>query len=238
MVERNEPGASVAIVTGAGSGIGRATALGLADQGYSVVLNGRTLAALKATAARMPEGKACIVAGDISNLDMPKRLVDAALSHFGRLDAIVNNAGVASRVAIDSVDIATLQDVFATNTFGPALLIARAWPVFRSQKRGVVVNISSLAAVDPFAGYFVYAASKSALDSLARSIAKDGAQWGIEGYSLQAGAVETPLLRRLFDEQAMPGAMAMAPEEVAQVVIECIRGDRRHQNGGTIQVRK
>jgi NAD(P)-dependent dehydrogenase (short-subunit alcohol dehydrogenase family) len=226
----------VVIITGASSGVGAATADALAAAGYGVMLNARRPAELAQVASRLPPERAALLVGDCSLRETAEQLVRAALARFGRLDAIVNNAGIAERHPIEHTSEPLLQRSFATNVFGPALLIAAAWPALCASGRGVVVNVSSMAAVDPFDGFFVYGASKAALESFTRSISREGRKHGVEAYNVRLGAIETPLLRSLFDEATLPPADALPPQAAASVIAECITGARRADEGGVISV--
>jgi gluconate 5-dehydrogenase len=212
-----------AIVTGAGSGIGAATAAKLAGVGFCVVLTGRQRAKLDQTAARIAaDDNVRVVGGDIREAATADRLLSTVLDAWGRLDVIVNSAGIASRVAIAEVSPLLLEEEMQTNAFGPAQLIAKAWPIFVKQRRGTIVNISSLASSDPLPGFFSYGASKAALESLGRSVAREGAPLGIRAYNISPGAVATPLLEALFTDA--PPQAAMSPNVIAEVVFKCIRG--------------
>jgi NAD(P)-dependent dehydrogenase (short-subunit alcohol dehydrogenase family) len=223
------------IITGAGSGIGRATALAAHAAGYALVLNGRKLAALEQVAALLKPQACEIVVGDIADRSTAPRLVEAALQRFGRLDAIVNNAACGRLVPAAATTLELFESTFATNVFGAGLLIAAAWPQL-CVRGGAVVNISSLAAIDPFDGFLVYGASKAALESFTRSIVREGKSAGVEAYSLRIGAVETSFLRQFFDREVFPEGKPLAPELIAELVVACISGARRQDSGEVITV--
>lgn len=223
----------VALVTGAGSGIGRATAIALSGAGWRLGLLGRTGSKLESTieilAPDHPD--AIALTCDLADAETTEASVQTVLDHFGRLDAVVNVAGISPQVPIDSLDAELLHSVLAQNLVGHVLIVSRAW---RSlvESRGCVVNISSMASVDPFQGFTAYAASKSGLDSLTRSIMAEAADTGIRAFTLNPGAVETPLLRSLFDESVIGSDATLAPEVIAQEILDCINGDRDHRVGG------
>jgi NAD(P)-dependent dehydrogenase (short-subunit alcohol dehydrogenase family) len=98
------------------------------------------------------------------------------------------------------------------------------------------VNVSTIGTVDPFNGFFAYAASKSALDSFTRSIAREGKPHGIRGFSVNPGAVETPLLRQNFGTNILPASKTLAPAAVAAEVVACACGERDDRNGEAILV--
>jgi NAD(P)-dependent dehydrogenase (short-subunit alcohol dehydrogenase family) len=229
--------ASVAIVTGAGSGIGRGAAGLLAAAGWRVALVGRGRAALERVARDAGSSAAertLVLARDVGRPDDARAIVVETVARWGRLDALVSNAGTAPVRDIEATDEALLAEVFAVNAFGPALAIARAWPTFVRQRSGVIVNVSSMAAVDPFPGFFVYAASKAAVASLVRSAAREGAAIGVRAYAVAPGAVETPMLRAIVSEDDLPRSATLDPAGVARVIVECVLGHRPEPSGSTI----
>lgn len=229
----------VAIVTGAGSGIGRAVCGLLANAGYRLSLVGRreeklqeTMSEIDARSAAPPE--MLILSADVTNAQQAMSVVDMTAQQWGRADALVNGAGVAPLAAIDRTDEDLLYRTFAVNTFASAYLIARTWPVFRRQRSGCIVNISTMGTADPFPGFFVYAAAKSAVESLTRSVAKEGASFGVRAFSVAPGAVETDMLRANFSERQIPRRRALDPLDVAHVICDCVLGRRDGEAGSTI----
>jgi NAD(P)-dependent dehydrogenase (short-subunit alcohol dehydrogenase family) len=227
----------VSIVTGAGSGIGRSIARMLAEKGHHVVLVGRTeqkLAEASDELRAIGPGDVMIVPADVADSEQAASVVDQTIERFGRVDNLVNCAGVAPMIPIERTTEETLEQCFSINTFGPALLIVRCWPHFKKQKSGCVVNIGTMGSTDPFTGFFAYAASKSALDSLTRSVAREGRSSGIRSFSVNPGAVETRALRNNFSEKVVPPHNAMHPDVVAKVVVDCIEGQRPDDQGRCI----
>jgi len=223
------------VITGASSGIGEAIALLLGEHGFRLVLTARRQDLLDAVAARIGRpADVRVVAGDLRDEALARRVVEAALEAWGGLDVLVNNAGTARQVPIAEVTPALLQDEMATNCLGHAALIVRAWPVFVRQHGGVIVNVSSMAAVDPLPGFLSYGATKAALESLARSAATEGREHGIRAYNVMPGTVSTPLSRALFGD-ATP-QRALEPRAVASVVLACIEGQRDDASLGSIRV--
>ncbi|MFO0826663.1 MAG: SDR family oxidoreductase [Phycisphaerales bacterium] len=224
----------VALVTGAGSGIGRAVAIGLAREAFDLALAGRTAAKLEATASCAAGATTLLLAGDVGDAAFAEACVDRCVERFGGLDVLVNAAGIAPLEPIGRTSEDTLRAAFEVNAFGPARLILRAWKTFERQGRGCVVNVSTIGSIDPFPGFFAYAASKAALDSFTRSIAREGAAIGVTAYSVNPGAVETPLLRQLFSERVIPRGRTLSAESVATVVIDCALSRRPGDNGRVI----
>lgn len=231
--------ARVAIVTGAGSGIGRAVTEILAGAGWRVALAGRGRSALECVAHATGSSatkRTLVLAKDVGRPDDARAIVDETVAQWGRLDAIVNNAGTAPMRDVAATDEALLAEVFAVNTFGPAIIVARAWPILARQRSGVIVNVSSMAAVDPFPGFFVYAASKAAVASLVRSAAKEGEAIGVRAYAVAPGAVETTMLRAIVSEGDLPRSATLDPADVAGVIVDCVLGRRAEPSGSTIEM--
>ena len=221
----------VALITGAGGGIGRATSRLLAERGRAVALLGRTSSTLEATAELLPPRTPTLVLElDLADTDACADAIDAVGSRFGRLDAIINNAGVAPQVPIQDTDARLVRQTIDANLVGPIVLVSEAWPLLVAS-RGCVVNVSSMASIDPFRGFTAYAASKSGLDSLTRSIMAEADETGIRAFTLNPGVVETPMLRSLFDESIVPRGSAMDPAEVAKEILACIDGLRDDRVG-------
>jgi NAD(P)-dependent dehydrogenase (short-subunit alcohol dehydrogenase family) len=223
----------VAIVTGAGSGIGRSVAMLLSRGGYLVVLVGRRRGALEAVAAGLP-GASRIEPTDIGDARAARAMAARVADALGRVDVLVNNAGLAPLVPIVSTDDATLEAVFRVNALGPAALISELWPVFERRGSGCIVNISSIGSRDPFPGFFAYGASKAALNTMTRSCATEGAAIGVRAFCIAPGAVETPMLRGLFSIDQIPPTACLKPEDVARVALECVEGQRDADNGSVI----
>jgi NAD(P)-dependent dehydrogenase (short-subunit alcohol dehydrogenase family) len=232
----------VAIITGAGSGVGRAIAALLAGKGYNLALAGRRQAALRETASiaerKEPPSDASVVVipTDMSDPVQVRSLIDEALGRFGRVDALVNNAAIAELTPIDSADLEQLTRILKINTIGPAAAIYALWPSFRARGVGRVVNISTMGTLSPFPGLCAYAASKCALESLARSIAREAGDDDIRAYNVAPGAIETAMLRGIVSAEELPASQCLTPEDVAHVVVDLITGDRIEENGATIRM--
>lgn len=222
----------VAIVTGAGSGIGRACALKLAQLGWSVVLAGRTRSKLEETARSLAAGCAHLIhADDLSTPQAAEDLTRCTVERFGSISALVNCAGIAPRIPIDQTTHGALRECLDVNALFPGCMILSCWSALKRAGNGSIVNISSLATTDPFTGFFAYAASKAALDSFTRSVARETGDCGIRVFTLNLGCVETPLLRSFADEAMVPKSRALPADAVAQRVADCICGLRDFDHG-------
>lgn len=229
----------VAIITGAGSGIGRATAGLLGTAGFRLALVGRTQSTLQQTMDSMTTrgleaSRVLIVPADVSRQVDAHRVIDQTMDHWGRIDVLINNAALLHTGPITQISPQVLERTFAVNFFGPMHLIARAWPVFQRQRSGCVVNISSMSTVDPFPGLSAYAASKCALESLARSIRCEDQSHAIRAFNIAPGAVETDMLRSFVPASHLPPSGTLDPRDVAKVILECVQGLRDSEQRRTI----
>lgn len=227
----------VSIVTGAGSGIGAATARMLAARGHAVVLVGRRVGPLEEVRASMAEPtRHMVMPADVADSGLAADIVDRTVEAYGRIDALILAAGTAPRASIEDTTEELLEEAFCVNAFGKAFFIVRAWPVFKRQRAGRVVVVSTLGTLDPFPGFFAYAASKSAADSFVRSIRAEGKSIGVKAFAVNPGCVETAMLRRNFPEHVIPREKALPPEAIAEVIVACACGERDGDNGKVIPV--
>jgi len=223
-----------AIVTGAGSGIGLATVRMLGELGYRVMLVGRDQAKLERAAEGLIEP--VVFPADLSQSIEAQRMIDEGNRLLGRIDVLVNNAGWTPLKPIGSHLAEDIEQVFRINAIGPCVAIARLFPILVKQGGGCIVNVSSMATVDPFAGLYAYAAAKASLNLMVKSCVNEGKKRGVRAFAVAPGAVETSLLRSMFPETAVPKSRALAPEIVATVIVDCIEGKRESELGGTILV--
>jgi len=226
----------VAIITGAGGGIGRAIAIKLDRKGYRTALVGRTESSLNETAKLLKHGK--IVRADVTDSHDVEKVVTQTMSQFGRVDVLVNNAGIAPVLQIEQTTPEIWHEVIDTNLSAACYFCRAAWPTFKKQGAGVVVNISSMAAQDPFPGFLAYGAAKAGLNNLGISLAREGKDIGVRVYTIAPGAVETQMLRKILSPQQFPTENTLSPEEVAQVVADCIANDQRYSSGEVIWLNK
>lgn len=229
----------VAAITGAGSGIGRAAAIMLARRGWRVSLAGRRQEPLEETARLCEEtgaAKPIVIPTDVADPEQARRLITTTVKQAGRLDALINNAGTAPLIPIEQTDLQTLHRTFEVNTYATAYTTMAAWPVFEQQRGGCVVNVSSVAGADPLPGFFAYGAAKAAVESFARSCAKEGAEHNIRAFAVAPGAVDTDMLHAALDEQTISQINLLRPEDVAEVIVGCLEGAYDDRPGGTIAV--
>ena len=227
----------VAVITGAGSGIGRAVALAMAHAGYHCVLAARTRQALEQTDALIrdvqPDTNTLIVPTDVADPNAVQHLIDTTLEHFERIDVLANVAGYAPLVPLDQIDNPMLERVTAVNYYAIVYTTRACWPIFKKHGQGVICNISSMASIDPFTGFNIYGAAKAAVNIFTKAAADEGAVHNIKAYAIAPGAVETPMLRASFDEDTLPRDKTLSPDEVTKVVMECLTGLTDMQSGET-----
>ncbi len=204
----------VAIVTGAASGIGRATAEALARQGSQIVVADLNPEAGQAAAASV-DGH--FVAADLAQRADCRRLVDETLSRYGRVDILVNNAGFQHIDPIEEFPEDTWNTMLAVMLTAPFLLTRYVWPAMKDQGWGRIVNISSVLGLvaAPFKAGYVTA--KHGLIGLTRTAALEGGKYGITANALCPAYVRTPLLEGQIADQAR--TRGIAPEEVVEKVM-------------------
>jgi NAD(P)-dependent dehydrogenase (short-subunit alcohol dehydrogenase family) len=228
----------VALVTGASSGIGADTALVLAEAGYAVLMVARTADRLDAARQRVvddvPDAVVATHPADVTDPAACDAAVAEVIERFGRLDALVNCAGSAPLQPILKITDDALDACLAVNLKSVIYLTRSAWPHFRQQKAGVVVSVSSMATVDPFTGFNIYAAAKAGVNLFTKCIADEGKRLNIRAAAIAPGAVETPMLRQNFPEKAIPTSKTLDPMAVAGAILDLVTGDRDHEPGETI----
>lgn len=228
----------VALVTGAGSGIGKACATLLASNGYDIALVARTRKTLEETAAACskldPACQTLVLPADISEADMPDAIINDITDHWGRLDALLNIAGSAPLMPIDQITPQSWRSCIDSNLSGAVLLTAAAWPVFKRQKSGFVGNVSSMASIDPFPGFAMYAAAKTGLNMFTHCTAQEGQAINVRAVAVAPGAVETPMLRQNFGQEIIGKDKTLPPDAIAQLLCDCLMKLRVFKSGETI----
>jgi len=228
----------VAVITGAGSGIGQAIALALAQSGYQTVITGRRIEPLSETRQRIEQaGGSCLVhSADVGQASAVDKLVQAAVDKLGRIDVWVNNAGHSVRAGIAEISPAQVDELLRINAAGVAYACRAVWPVMQRQGGGTIISISSVASFDPFPGLEVYGAAKAFVNLLTQGLATAGKPHNISVFAVAPGSVETQMLRAAFPN--VPAEACLAPEDVARVVVALTTPAFRHSTGQTISVRR
>jgi NAD(P)-dependent dehydrogenase (short-subunit alcohol dehydrogenase family) len=220
----------VVLITGALTGIGRATALAFAQEGARLVVSGR----------REQEGRALekelrglnveaeFVKADVRKEDDVRNLVNKTLERFGRLDVAVNNAGTEGQTGpLTEASAETYAATFDTNVLGVVLSLKHELRAMYAQKHGSIINVSSTAGLRGFAGAAIYVASKHAVEGLTKSAALEAAAAGVRVNAVAPGPIQTSMLDRFTgsDEnkrlflQTIPLQRAGKVEEIAQTIL-------------------
>ena len=230
---------SVALVTGCSSGIGLATALHFARQGYEVFAGVRNVPGATDLAAAIAKDRlsAKVLALDVNDEASVKQGVGEVLARAGGIDVLVNNAGVGGGGAIEEVPIDFARSMFETNYLGVMRMVQAVLPGMRQRKRGAIVNISSIGGRVAIAGHGHYCAIKHALEAASEALAQEVQGFGIRVAIVEPGVVVTPIFQKAkrFSDPAGPYAehvrrlllfyqmqmkVASQPEDAARVIFE------------------
>jgi NAD(P)-dependent dehydrogenase (short-subunit alcohol dehydrogenase family) len=225
----------VAIVTGAGRGIGRATAIQMANAGALVTICARTESEIESAVAEHVSISGLV--GDVSDADFVQRLVDTTVQEHGRVDILVNNAAMLGRAPIAELESHLWDRVMAVN-LRAAYILSRA--VFLQMSRqqpsgGSIVNLGSLSGVrgpEKFPGLAAYNVSKAGIIALSDILAVEGKPFAIRVNAVSPGAVETAMLR-----EAGHGLKALAtPDDVARTIVFLVSDASRPMTGANIEI--
>jgi NAD(P)-dependent dehydrogenase (short-subunit alcohol dehydrogenase family) len=237
--------APVVLITGALTGIGRATALAFAREGARLVISGRHDEEGKALAAELrgAGAEAEFVRADVRLEQDVRAMVDRTVERFGRLDVAVNNAGTEGKLRpIIEESSESYHTIFDTNVLGVLLSLKHELRVMMPQGNGSIVNLSSIVGHVGAANAAVYSASKHAVDGLTQAAALEAAGSGVRVNGVAPGPIETPMFRRLssagrayfVDRVALK--RAGTPEEVAQAVVFVASDKASFMTGTTVSV--
>jgi len=220
----------VVLITGALTGIGRATALGFASQGARLVVSGRKDEAGNALAQvlRQAGAEAEFIRADVRREDDVRALVDKTVARFGRLDVAVNNAGTEGKPGpVTEQTAESYADTFDTNVLGVLLSMKHELRVMQNQGSGSIVNLSSLLGHRAVPGASVYSASKHAVEGLTKAAALEGAAFNVRVNAVAPGPVETAMLDRFTGSAERKAGFAATvplkrvgtPEEIAHAIL-------------------
>ncbi len=214
----------VVVITGGGRGIGRATAIEFGAEGASLLLAGRRMDALQTAAA---EGlRAGAKAAEIVHCDVAKdadlqALVGKAIAHYGRLDVLVNNAGVVAGGRLDEIGADDVERMTTVNVWAPIRLTQLALPHMREAKSGTVVNVSSVAGRMGLPYYATYCASKFAMRGFSESLRREVTRDGVHVMAVYPGPTATDLIENVeFDGLGMSIATA---QQVGRAIVRGVR---------------
>jgi meso-butanediol dehydrogenase/(S,S)-butanediol dehydrogenase/diacetyl reductase len=233
----------VAIVTGAGSGIGEATARRLSREGASVVLVGRTERKLVRVAANLPQDRTLVSIADVSEQAAVEMMVADTITRFGRIDILVNNAGTAPTGPFLEASIEDWRAVMATDVDG-VLFCTRAALPHLLESKGCIVNVSSVSGLGGDWNMSFYNAAKGAVSNLTRSLALELGPQGVRVNAVNPSLTFTDLTKDMKADKALmarfadriPLGRGAEPAEVADVIAFLVSNDARFVNGVNLPV--
>jgi NAD(P)-dependent dehydrogenase (short-subunit alcohol dehydrogenase family) len=238
----------VILVTGSTTGIGEGMARLFVHEGARVMIHGRREEDARRLASELGTNSSFVL-GELEDPGTPAKLVDATVSHFGRIDALVNNAATMKRGGIEDIDSETFDHIVAVNLKAPFLLIQSAMPHFRRQARGSVLNIGSMNAYCGESVLCVYSVCKGGLMTLTRNLADAYAADGIRVNQLNVGWTLTPNERALKTAEGMPedwpsklpkayapSGRLLTPEEIAWAAVYFLSDEAKLINGAVLDL--
>ena len=222
----NNIAGKIVVITGASSGLGEATARHLSAEGATVVLGARRVERVQSLAKELTAkgGKALAVATDVTHADQVKRLVDTAVQTHGRIDVMLNNAGLMPLAPLERLTIDDWNRMIDVNIKGVLYGIAAALPHMKRQKAGHIINVSSVAGHKVRPGNAVYAATKHAVRVISEGLRMELKPYNIRTTIISPGAVATELLDSITEPdvresaRTMIGAIAVPAETFARMV--------------------
>jgi len=234
----------VAIVTGAGSGIGAEIARELGRRGMTVALVGRRRELLDAVAQELGDGRALVVPSDLALPDAPREVVDTVLAETGRLDVIVNNAATLLLKPVGEWSIEDFDAHCTVNLRAPFFLVQSALPALRDSPAAVVVNVSSAAADMYRPRQTVYGLTKAGIEHLTKNLAAELAPYRIRVNAVRPGPVDTPIHHVVADPDArlrelgqlVPLGRVGRPEEIARWVGHLVDAEAEWMTGAVVVV--
>lgn len=234
----------VAIVTGASKGIGAAIALQLAQEGYQLVINynGNQQKAEAVKGLCEKYQTAIVVQADVAKSEDAKRLCDTALETFGRIDVLVNNAGITKDNLLLRMSESDFDDVLSTNLKGTFLMCKNVSKIMMKQRSGSIINISSVVGISGNAGQANYAASKAGIIGLTKSLAKEFASRNIRVNAVAPGFIKSDMTDQLDQEiianlsAQIPMKRLGDPQDIANTVVFLVSEKSSYLTGQVICV--
>ena len=233
----------VVLVTGASSGIGRAAALAFAGAGACPVLVARRREVLEQVQQAMPGTASLVVPADVTRSEDLHAVVAQALARFGRIDVLVNNAGLSMGGPLQDLDPQGLRQMLDVNVYGPLRLAQLVLPVMLSQGRGQIVNVSSVAGALNSPGHTAYAATRAAVIAFSEALRRELAGTGVKVSLVLPGWTRTAMVSHIT-EQALRQARLLTPlstfdepEVPARAILDCVRYGRQQVVLGGLQYR-
>lgn len=228
----------IVLITGAGRGIGRAIAFRFAREGFHVAAISRSEAELQKTKSLVEAagGKCDTHSIDFTQCTTLHETLIALVARYERIDVLVNNAGLAPLARIEELAPALFQNLMDVNVSAVYQMCRAVWPLMRRTGKGAIVNISSIASNDAFAGFAAYGASKAWVNAWTKGLAEEGRTCGIRVFAVAPAGVETRMLRDAFPDY--PSKDILAPEDVAELVYTLTLPSCKYATGQTVFIRR
>lgn len=236
----------VAVITGAGRGIGEGLARRFAAEGARVVLLDRSPDDLSRVEREINAASATAISQvvDVRDESSVSNAINQAFARFGRIDILINNAGIAPEGRIESMALSDWEDTFAANTRGVFLCTRAVIPYMKKARAGRILNASSFAAIIPSIGFAAYSASKAAVVSFTRVLAAELGPWGITANSYAPGMVPTPLNGYAEADAAKQTRLLNTlslrhwgtPDEIASLLIFLASSHAAYITGASIEI--
>lgn len=232
----------VAIITGATRGIGAAVAKAMSLEGYQLVLNYRNMKPEFEAFVNSLPSETLLVQGDVSQFDEAQKIIKEAMDHFGRVDVLVNNAGITRDNLILRLSEEDFDQVYETNLKGTFNMTKHISRIMLKQKFGRIINMSSVIGLRGNMGQSNYAASKAGVIGLTKSVAKELASKGITVNAVAPGFIETQMTEAISDEakkaalENIPMKRLGLPEDIAHLVCFLASDQANYITGQVIQV--
>ena len=226
------------VITGGTSGVGLATAIQFAKRGDNVAICGRDQARLDTARAKIEAESTGVniltFETDLTQSHSGAGFIEYCATEFSSLDVLVNNASFAPCAPIDEMADDVIDACININVRSIYSATRAAWKWMKSQQSGIIINLSSTAAVDPFPGFSLYGSTKAWIELFTVAIANEGREHNIRSYCIRPGAVETPMLRGLFAD--FPAEQCVSPEAVARLIDLTCHPGLSYSSGQTIKV--
>jgi 3-oxoacyl-[acyl-carrier protein] reductase len=208
----------VALVTGATKGIGKSIASKLAQLGFDLMIVGRNKDQLLATKTELESFNVhcAITVADLSSADSPLLIINQVISEFGRLDVLVNNAGLANSLPIEETSLEMWDTIFKVNARAPYFICKEAIPYLKESQNPVIINIGSVVGFKGYINQSAYASSKHALAGFTKVLAKEVQNDGIKVHLISPGGVNTEMVREMRPD--INADELIQPEEIAELV--------------------
>lgn len=214
----------VALITGSGSGLGKELALEFSKKNYNLVLSGRDANKLEAVRQQIVKNKVkCIlVAGDITKKEVREKLFSEALKKYGRIDVLVNNAGIFSEKLLDDVTEEEIDNIIEVNTTAHIKLSKLFYKHMKAKKSGKIVNIVSINAITPRENRVIYCSSKAAMKGFTESFRMEANKNNVQVFGVYPGGMQTDIFKNAGLERDTSNYTK--PAEIAKTIVNAVDG--------------